>query len=284
MKPLPPPRPAVDPFPHLYHQLAYTLMKLLPPPLDDSPEALRDRNHTAITKVAALLPVGASEADLAAQCIAARALAEEMLRSIRQHAGDIGLMMKLNAQYGSMVRASLSVLGKLMRVQAVRQKRAAIEGAATEDAWTQHAAERSMRKVVDPGATPHQAVRPSAAPASRSHPDAERRGWRAFARHDDCNSRQDDNNPRQDDGDCGAPVASGDRRTEEGVSKIGTNSHSVGFETRMSEQPRNPGARGWGETGLPKVMREAMAGSILSDRLSGGGNCLRTVAKVPGAG
>jgi hypothetical protein len=68
-----PPHPAIDPPSPLYYHLVYTLTDLLPPPLDDSPEALRARNHAAIAKVAALLPVNANEADLAAQCIAARA-------------------------------------------------------------------------------------------------------------------------------------------------------------------------------------------------------------------
>ncbi|MGD0104159.1 MAG: hypothetical protein ABSC06_08995, partial [Rhodopila sp.] len=71
-----------------------------------------------------------------------------------------------NAQYGSMVRTSLSVLGRLMRVQAVRQKREAIEGAASQDAWTLHVAERSMLKVADPDAEPPQAAVPEAAPAA----------------------------------------------------------------------------------------------------------------------
>src|SRR5450432_920419 len=147
-----PPHPAIDLATPLYYQLVYTLTDLLPLPLDDTPEALHTRNLAAIAKVAALLPVNANEADLAAQCIAARGQAEEMLRLLRQNAGDIGLVMRLNAQYGSMVRTSLSVHGRLMRVQAVRQKREAIDGAATEDAWTLHVAERSMLKVVDPNA------------------------------------------------------------------------------------------------------------------------------------
>src|SRR5450432_4422515 len=149
-----PPHPAINLSTRLYYQLVYTLTDLLPPPLDDTAEALYTRNHAAIAKVAALLPVNANEADLAAQCIAARGQADEMLRLLRQHAGDIGLVMRLNAQYGSMVRTSLAVHGRLMRVQAVRQKREAIEGAATEDAWTLHVAERSMLKVVDPNAKP----------------------------------------------------------------------------------------------------------------------------------
>ena len=148
------PRPAIDLATHLYYQLVYTLTDLLPPPLDDTPEALRARNHAAIAKVAALLPVNANEADLAAQCIAARAQAEDILRLLRQHADDIGLVMRLNAQYASMVRTSLSVHGRLMRVQALRQKREAIDGAANQDAWAQHVAEQSMLEVVNPDAGP----------------------------------------------------------------------------------------------------------------------------------
>src|SRR5471030_1380426 len=159
-----PPHPPIDLATPLYYQLVYTLTDLLPPPLDDTQEALHTRNHAAIAKVAALLPVNANEADLAAQCIAARGQAEELLRLLRQHAGDIGLVMRLNAQYGSMVRTSLSVHGRLMRVQAVRQKREAIEGAANADAWTQHVAERSMLRVVDPKARPQTAAQPEAAP------------------------------------------------------------------------------------------------------------------------
>src|ERR1700712_3486023 len=154
------PQTALDLSTPLYYQLVYTLTDLLPPPLDDTLEALHVRNHAAIAKVAALLPVNANEIDLAAQCIAARAQAEEMLRLLRQHAGDIALVMRLNAQYGSMVRTSLSVHGRLMRVQTLRQKREAIDGATNHDAWAQHIAERCMRAVVDPAARPQQAACP----------------------------------------------------------------------------------------------------------------------------
>ena len=168
METLPPPHPAIDLSTHLYYQLVYTLTALLPPPLDDTPAALRTRNHAAVAKVAALLPVNANEADLAAQCIAARAQAEDVLRLLRQHAGDIGLVLRLNAQYGSMVRTSLAVHGRLMRVQALRQKREAIDGAATEDAWALHVAERSMLAVADPDAGSPKAARPGAAPVDRA--------------------------------------------------------------------------------------------------------------------
>src|SRR5471032_1653642 len=103
------PHPVIDLATPLYYQLVWTLTDLLPPPPDDTQEALHTRNHAAIAKVAALLPVNANEADLAAQCIAARAQADEMLRLLRQHADDIGLVIRLNAQYGSMLPTSLSV-------------------------------------------------------------------------------------------------------------------------------------------------------------------------------
>src|ERR1700712_1433745 len=142
-----PPQPVLDLPSTLYYQLVYTLTDLLPPPLDDTPEALLTRNHAAIAKVAALLPVNANETDLAAQCIAARGQAEELLRLLRQHTGDIKLVLRLNAQYGSMVRTSLSVHGRLMRVQALRQKREASGVTVNADAWALHVAGRSMRQV-----------------------------------------------------------------------------------------------------------------------------------------
>ncbi len=154
--------PAIDLSTEHYYQLIYTLTDLLPPPLDDTPEALQARNRAAIAKVAALLPVNANEADLAVQRIAARGQAEEMLRLLRQHAGDIGLVMRLNAQYGSMVRTSLSVHGRLMRVQALRRKREAVGSAANEDAWAQHVTEQSMLAIVDTESKP-----PEASPKGR---------------------------------------------------------------------------------------------------------------------
>jgi hypothetical protein len=228
METLSPTHPAIDLSTPLYYQLVYTLTDLLPPPLDDTPAALRARNLAAIAKVAALLPVNANEADLAAQCIAARAQAEEMLRLLRQHADDIGLVMRLNAQYGSMVRTSLSVHARLMRVQALRQKQEAI-GAANEDAWVQHVAERSMLAVVDPAAGSLEAARPAAVAAEATRVEV--------------------------------PAACVDQRIAEDVSDDGMDSQHAAFETWLSEQPWNLGARRSGEPGPGEVVREAMADS-----------------------
>src|SRR5471030_654932 len=226
METFPPPHPTIYLFPQMYYQLVYTLTGLLPPPLDDSPEALRARNHAAVAKVAALLPVNANEADLAAQCIAARAQAEDVLRLLRQHAGDIGLVMRLNAQYGSMVRTSLSVHGRLMRVQALRHKREAIDGAANADARALRMAERSMLAVVDSDAEPLEAAGPKVAPVA-------------------------------------APAACVDPRIDEDVSEDEANSHDVAFETWLSAQPWNHVSTGSGEMDPRAVLREAVAKSRL---------------------
>ena len=214
-------------------QLVYTLTRLLPPPIDDTPTALVARNHAAVAKVAALLPVNANEVDLAAQCIAARAQAEEMLQLLRQHAGDIDLVMRLNAQYGSMVRTSLSVHGRLMRVQAVRQKREAIDGAANADARALHATERSMLIVVDPNATALKAASPKAAPIAAP---------------------------------VEAPAARVYHRIVGNVSNNGTNSQGAAFETPLSKQPGNLGSKASGKTSLREDLHAAMALSRLAGR------------------
>jgi hypothetical protein len=151
-----------------------------------------------------------------------------MLRLLRQHADDIGLVMRLNAQYGSMVRTSLSVHGRLMRVQALRHKREATDGAANEDAPALHVAERSMLGVVDPDAGSLEAAWPGAARVEALAEDV-------------------------------------DHRIAEDVSENETNSRDAAFETWWSEQPRNRRSRRSGETDLREVVREAMARSPLAN-------------------
>ena len=246
-----PPQPAIDLSAPLYYQLVHTLTALLPPPPDDTPEALLSRNQAAIAKVAALLPVNANEADLAAQCIAARAQAEEMLRLLRQHAGDIGLVLRLNAQYGSMVRTSLSVHGRLMRVQALRQKREATEAAANQDAWALHVAERSMLGVVDADAGPLAAAWPQVASVA---PPVE------AATHKVAPVEAPVATPVE------APAAGVDQRVADAVSETGTDSHDAALETWLSEQPWVLRSIGSGKAGLREVVRVATADLRLASR------------------
>jgi hypothetical protein len=224
-----PPPPATNLSTQLYHQLVYTLTDLLLPPLDSLPGALRARNHAAIAKVASMLPINANEADLAAQSIAARAQAEDILRLLRENADDLALIIRLNAQYTSMVRTSLSAHASLMRVQAVRQKRQAIEGAANQDTRTQHVAEQSMLKVVDRDIERQQAAQPKPAPVAAP-----------------------------------APTPQENQTLDQKVSENNTNPHDTAFETWMSKQPWTQGPGSPDQTGLHKHLREAMAGSRLA--------------------
>jgi hypothetical protein len=150
-----------------YSQLIHTLTGLLPPPLANTPEALLARNNAAIAQAAALLPVNANEARLTTQCVAASAQAEDVMRLLRQHNGDdIKTVIKLNAQYVALVRASLGAHGHLLRAQAVRHKREQNSAALNADEWTQHIAICSMQRALGTGPVPAiQAADPSA-PAS----------------------------------------------------------------------------------------------------------------------
>jgi hypothetical protein len=131
---------------HAYRHLIYTLISLLPPPPVDTPEAWLARDQAAIAKVADLLPVNADEADLAAQCVIARAQAEDIMRLLRLHADDLALTIKLNSQYIAMTRASLSAHGHLTRAQQARRKREQKESAANTDEWTRHIATALMQQ------------------------------------------------------------------------------------------------------------------------------------------
>ena len=51
--------------------------------MEDNPEATLARNHAAIARIAALAPVNADAAELAAQCIAARARARASRAALR---------------------------------------------------------------------------------------------------------------------------------------------------------------------------------------------------------
>ena len=139
-----PPNPPIDLPAQAYRHLVHTMLALLPPPVEDTPEATLTRNHAAIARIAALAPVNADEAELAAQCIAARAQAEDLLRLIRIHDDDINLVIRLNAQYAAMIRASLSAHNRLLREQQQRRKRETTQGAADQDEWTRHIAAQAM--------------------------------------------------------------------------------------------------------------------------------------------
>ena len=228
MKTLPPPRSAIDLMPALYYQLIHTLTALLPPPLDDTPAALRARDLTAVAKVASLAPVNADEADIAAHCIASRAQAEDVLRLVHKYDHDPALVGKLNRQYASMMRLWLSVHARLRRVQAERRKRDGNAATENEDAWARYIAERSMLEVVlaqpdageaEPVAAPVSAPvkAPVAVPAARATPG-----------------------------------------TEQNVSENATNSHEMAFETPLSGQTPTSESTGSRVENFRRILLETM--------------------------
>lgn len=136
-----------------YHRI-HSLTRGLPPPLDDTPEALLARNDAAIAQMADMLPTNANEVALAAQCVAARAQADDVMLALRGHPRDSATAIKLNSQYIAMVRASLGAHGHLKRAQAVRHKRETDDAALNADMWTQHINTNSMQRALAARAAP----------------------------------------------------------------------------------------------------------------------------------
>jgi hypothetical protein len=134
-----------------YYQLIHSLYARLPPPLDDTPEALRARNEAALAQVASMAPVNADEAEIAAHCVATRAQAGDVMLLMRAHAGDTVLVMKLNAQYMLMERTAVAIRNHLHRLQVARLKRDADTETADGDALTRHIATRVMEQAVERG-------------------------------------------------------------------------------------------------------------------------------------
>ena len=138
------PTPPIDLDAQAWRHLTQTLIALLPPPVQDTPEATETRNHAAIARIAALAPVNANEAELAAQCVLTRAQAEHVMRLIRIHDDDIKLVIRLNAQYLAMVKLSLAANNRLVREQQQRRKRETNLEDADQDEWTRHIAAQTM--------------------------------------------------------------------------------------------------------------------------------------------
>ena len=159
-----------------YQHLVYTLSTSLPPPPDDSPERLRQRDQAAIAQVAALCPTNAVEAALAAQSVATNAQGMECLRLASHPQTDLAMGLKCLAQAASMTRQSHNGLNALRRLQAAREKRDANATTASAAAWSEHMAAASM---TDTLTTMEQEILPIPPaipdpPAPESHsPDAE---------------------------------------------------------------------------------------------------------------
>ena len=136
------PNPSEDPAIFRYlaanRHLAHQLTSLLPPPPDDTPEARLYRDTAAIAAVAALLPAGTAETNLAISHIAANAHAMECMRVANTPDIPLDKALKCLAQSASMLRQALSALRALQRMQAIRGKREATPEQAGSAAMTEH--------------------------------------------------------------------------------------------------------------------------------------------------
>ena len=134
----------------LYRHIYFTLTACLPPPRDDSPEALHERNEAAVATAASLCPVTAAEAVLAAQYVAAAAHATECLRAANDPDMALAMALKCTAQAASMMRQSQSAIRSLQRMQAFRIKRDSNESAAEAAAMAEHIVASSMTTRLTP--------------------------------------------------------------------------------------------------------------------------------------
>ncbi len=238
-----PPDPSIHLLTALYHQLVHTLIEVLPPPRGDTPVGMEARKLSAIGKIAALAPLNADEADLAAHCIAARAQADEMLRLARLNEHDPALAARLSAEYRSTMRLWLAVYTRLKRVQAERRKRDANAETANEDAWARHIAERSMLAVLEaqPETAPAEPVRPHQAPVAGPEAAPTRTS-------------------------VAAPIGASVRApivstvvtpvvaAEKFMSGNDTHSHGVTFETKLNAQTPTPGSTGSGVENFRRIL------------------------------
>ncbi|MEJ0018478.1 MAG: hypothetical protein WDN25_18340 [Acetobacteraceae bacterium] len=112
----------------------------LPPPVTDAPAARAIRDEAAMAAAAALNPVDAFEARLAARIVAMDAHVADCLRSAGLAVDDPDERRRCRAQATSMSRQSDAALRALLRIQATREKQeAAMHPAAMERAgyWFQ---------------------------------------------------------------------------------------------------------------------------------------------------
>src|SRR5579875_1558295 len=165
------PDPALQFTADAYHELVRTLRLILPPPPDGDPEALARRDRAAIARVAALVPAGAAEAELAVQFVAASEQWKDCLRLAQDAATPPDWARKCRAQALAMMRQANAALRLLLRLQARREKLEADNVTRDRAAWTEHCAIGLMAEALvtrDGSAIP--AARPAGGPRSEEPP------------------------------------------------------------------------------------------------------------------
>ncbi|HVC59654.1 MAG TPA: hypothetical protein VND19_04720 [Acetobacteraceae bacterium] len=152
-----------------------TLRGILPPPLDDTPEAWSLRDRVALATVASLLAATPVEACLAVLRVAAAEYACHFLRRLPHYADDPRREAQVLAQSASMGREARGHLNPLLRLQAVRIKREANVATRDSTAMSEYCTLGLMTGALQrqpPGpparpAMPPAKAAPAAAPAPR---------------------------------------------------------------------------------------------------------------------
>jgi hypothetical protein len=112
-----------------YRHVACFLSASLPPPPDDTPDALSVRDMAARAALDALQPANALEAMLAAQFVAACMQALDCLRLANLPDTAPAANLKCKAQAVSMMRQSQAALRALARMQDAREAQVALPAA-----------------------------------------------------------------------------------------------------------------------------------------------------------
>jgi len=166
-----------------YWLVVHNLRGLLPPPDDETPEALAHRDNAAIAHVASMLPGNADEAHIASRCVAFGAYAEHCLRVAGKYSGDVAAFLKCTAQAACMERQARGARSLLQRLQAERRKRESDAGATDRAAWTEYCAIGLMANAL--GQAPPAAVAepppPPPEPPPEESPDEAQAGTPAEA-------------------------------------------------------------------------------------------------------
>ena len=164
----------------VYRLVVHTLRGLLPPPEDDTPEAEALRDRAAITRVAAMLPANADEADIAARAVAHAAYGQHCLRLARRFCDtDQAWFMKCCAMSNAMERRAEGARALLARLQAERRKREKDMHETDRAAWTEHCALGLMAQEL--GLTPPAPMPEPPPPALEPEPAAPLTGLAAEA-------------------------------------------------------------------------------------------------------
>lgn len=125
----------------VYRCIIADLHAFVPSPDLTDPELIAERVRAAIADIASMVPVNAEEASIALRVVLADAQARDCMRHACMHFNDTGIAMKCRAQANHCQRTANAARALLLRVQADRHKREAVQKSCEQDAWTIHATE-----------------------------------------------------------------------------------------------------------------------------------------------